>query len=73
MITIALHDINWTKVHQSEQLKFVVLPYFGRRFELISFSYALTIFVLGIPATEVHCPWNWSFIWHEMAGIYIAK
>jgi hypothetical protein len=52
---------------------FVVLPHVGRHFELVSFNYEPSIFVLGVPMGSLYCPWEWPLIWHEMAGIYVRK
>jgi hypothetical protein len=52
---------------------FVVLPHFGRHFELVSFNYEPSIFVLGVPVASIYCPWEWPLIWHEMAGLYVRE
>ena len=45
-----------------------VVPQFGLHFELVSFKYAPNVVILGIPVFNLDTPWEWSVIWHEVAG-----
>jgi hypothetical protein len=75
-IQIAEDDLNLEAVQQDRtqhQRRFVILPHFGRHFELVTFRYAPAITVLGIPVASLYNPWDWSFIWHETAGVYIES
>lgn len=49
-------------------LHVITIPYFGRSFELVSFSYAPSVLVTGIPLYNLETPWDWQVVWHEMAG-----
>jgi hypothetical protein len=79
LIKEAKEDLNMERIKQNLGLspdmpdsdpKFIVLPHFGRDFELVSFTYAPTIFIMGVPVNKLYLPWDWSMIWHEVAGIY---
>ncbi|MGB0384778.1 MAG: hypothetical protein ACPGWR_08155 [Ardenticatenaceae bacterium] len=56
-----------------EQKEVAIMPHFGRHFELLKFRYAPEVAMLGIPLTSLYCPWEWSIIWHEVAGLYIVS
>ncbi|MGB0384776.1 MAG: hypothetical protein ACPGWR_08145 [Ardenticatenaceae bacterium] len=56
-----------------ERKEVAIMPHFGRHFELVKFRYAPEVAMLGIPLTSLYCPWEWSIIWHEVAGLYIAS
>lgn len=76
LIDEAKGDLNLDKIKENfgldkgDELEFIVLPHFGRNFELVSFTYAPTIFLLGVPVNKLYVTWDWSVIWHEMAGVY---
>jgi len=77
----------WGPASEIEQVKYVinrawrdlkmprqqvaVLPHLRRHFELVKFEYAPEINIVGIPITSLYCPWEWTMVWHELAGIYI--
>lgn len=50
------------------QLHFITVPYFSRRFELLRFFYAPYVAVSGVPIYDLRSPWDWHVVWHEMAG-----
>lgn len=50
-----------------------LLPHFGQHYELIRFGFAEDIAILGIPVTALYCPWEWTFIWHEIGGLYVQE
>lgn len=72
-LNMATIKANLSREPDSTDLSFMMLPHFGRDFELVSFKYAPGIFVLGVPVTSLYCPWNWTVIWHEVAAIYIQS
>jgi hypothetical protein len=55
-----------------DECEIVVLPDFGENYSLLSFNYSTDLVILEIPITALVTPWEWSVIWHEMAG-YKAK
>lgn len=66
-------DAAWRNLQLDDSLRsrLIVLPHFGRHFELVTFHYAPQIRVMGIPVTSLYSPWEWSMVWHEAAGVYI--
>lgn len=51
--------------------RIALVPHVGRHFELVSFKYAPGIRLIGIPLYALNTPWEWSVIWHELAGLLI--
>jgi hypothetical protein len=66
VINCALEDIKLTSSRAVS-----VLPHFGRHFELVTFHYAPQVSLLGIPVTSLYCPWEWTMVWHEVAGMMV--
>jgi hypothetical protein len=50
-----------------------VVPHVGRHFELVRFHYAPYVALIGVPFFDLQTPWEWSVIWHELAGILVAQ
>lgn len=67
-------DAAWENLNQEamkEKGKPSLLPHYGRHFELVTFEYMPQIAVIGIPFTNLYSPWDWSMIWHEIAGLFV--
>lgn len=60
----------WSNLQMGRH-KVVVLPHFGRHFELVRFRYAPGVTVMGMPMVSLYAPWDWTIIWHEVAGILV--
>jgi hypothetical protein len=50
-----------------------VLPDYNKNFSLTRLSYSSDIVILEFPITALETPWEWSIIWHEMAGYKVQK
>lgn len=51
----------------------LVLPHVNRNYELIHFHFSPYIKVIGIPVSSLSSVWNWTVIWHEVAGLVIEQ
>ncbi|MBE2224602.1 MAG: hypothetical protein IAF02_23890, partial [Anaerolineae bacterium] len=73
-LTIKTLDAAWENLNQEamkEKGKPSLLPHYGRHFELVTFEYMPKIAVIGIPFNNLYSPWDWSMIWHEIAGLFV--
>jgi len=52
---------------------FLVIPRLTQQFALTQFKYAPKFSSLDIPITALNTPWEWSIIWHELAGRKIKE
>jgi len=52
---------------------FIVIPKLTQQFALTQFKYAPMLASLDIPITTLNAPWEWSIIWHELAGRKIKE
>ncbi len=58
----AIGDIGFGAEH------FAVIPQFGSYYKMEFFEYADDFMALSLPLTALKSPWEWSIIWHEIAG-----
>ena len=50
-----------------------VIPQIGSEFALQFFNYAGNFMVLSMSIFTLNAPWEWSIIWHEMAGHLVRQ
>ena len=54
--------------------RFVLFPTFGNYFAVTRFRYSTKPFYMfRLPISSLSAPWEWSVIWHELAGIKVNK
>jgi hypothetical protein len=51
----------------------ITVPHFARHFELVKLKYAPNIALMGVPLYNLHAPWEWCVVWHEMAGHLVER
>jgi hypothetical protein len=39
----------------------------------VRFNYAPQVALIGVPITTLQTPWQWSVIWHELAGLLVGQ
>ena len=53
---------------------FLLIPTFGESFSLATVGYSSSnIAILNLPISVIHSPWEFSVIWHELAGLKVIK
>jgi hypothetical protein len=62
LIRAAVHDVGFS----AETLP--VIPQFGTAYSLGFFNYADDFMALNLPITALQSPWEWTILWHEIAG-----
>ncbi|MEZ4866973.1 MAG: hypothetical protein R3C14_36965 [Caldilineaceae bacterium] len=63
----------YRSLNLQEQCQVTVIPHFGRHFNLVKFHYAPDVSLMGMPVFALQTPWEWSVIWHELAGLVVVK
>ena len=54
--------------------QYILIPTFGEYFALTRFEYSTTsLAMLKLPLSALNAPWEWSVIWHEVAGLKVQK
>lgn len=56
-----------------QKCQITVIPHFGRHFNLVKFRYAPDVSLMSMPVFALQTPWEWSVIWHELAGLVIVQ
>lgn len=67
LVDIAKRDLGLS------DLRAVVIPRVSGQFSLTSFLYTTELVILNIPFTALNAPWEWSVIWHEIAGYKVKQ
>ena len=58
----------------STEDQYILIPTFGEYFALTRFEYSTTrLAMLKLPLSALNAPWEWSVIWHEVAGLKVQK
>jgi hypothetical protein len=51
----------------------LVLPDYDNNFALTRLNYSKDVVILEFPITAMSTPWEWSIVWHEIAGYKVQK
>lgn len=54
-----------------ENRNIVILPQVDRQFRLLRFRYAPNLVSIEMPIGTLYAPWEWSTLYHEVAGLWI--
>jgi len=69
-VELAVKDIGLTDAEDN----FLLIPTFGEFFSLTSVRYSTSkITILRLPISVIKSPWEYSVVWHEMAGLKVRK